>query len=106
MLDVPSPQRNIIRYSLNLNNAAKLDKVLLYTINTHPYGSWRLLIWAYDEMGWGRDADALRAYAEPVGKYCGCVALIISTPYQSTCDVFYKTLKTIPARADPGFWNG
>ena len=68
MLDVPFSQRNTIRHSLKLNDAGKLDKVLAYVVKTHPYGSWRLLIWALDEMGHREDADVLRAYAEPVGK--------------------------------------
>lgn len=66
-LDIPLSKRAVIRQSPNLDNAARLDKVIAYVVETHPYGSWRLIIWALDEMRCPEDADAIRAYAEPVG---------------------------------------
>ncbi len=67
-MDIPLSQRDRIRHSPGLDKPAKLDRVLQHVINLHPYGSWRLLIWALDEMGCKQEADAIRACAEPVGE--------------------------------------
>lgn len=72
-LDLPFSPRNAIRHSLNLDKAGKLDKVITYVVKMHPYGSWRLIIWALDEMGRREDAEAIRAYAEPVGMWSGAM---------------------------------
>lgn len=67
-VDVPQSKRDEIRHSLHMDNGARLGSIFEYLVSMHPYGSWRLLIWALDEMGtnYKHYADAIRDSAEPV----------------------------------------
>ena len=69
-VDVPQSKRDEIRHSLHMDNGARLGSIFEYLVSMHPYGSWRLLIWALDEMGtnYKNYADAIRDSAEPVGE--------------------------------------
>ena len=65
VLDVP---RDEVRHALSLSNEGKLDRILGYVVKKHPYGSWRLLIWALDSMSdCVHLAGMIRTLAEPAG---------------------------------------
>ena len=53
-LNVPSPERG------------RLQTLVGYFVEVHPFGSWRTVIWALDAIGNHDIADTIRDYAENI----------------------------------------
>ena len=75
---VPDTVRNRIRkqHSTSLD---RLDAVIKYVLELHPYVSWRLFIRALDRLSKHDLADKIRSFAEPV------TGIIILITYRLHC---------------------